>query len=105
MIEKVRYKDTVCFRFRSEKFDGSNWVFAMPDTYEAWLETAETTPQQLVQLPVEYGNDEYFYVKFYASSDTYSELKGGDTYYIAFYWTKYTDKLVDRILIAIVPDI
>lgn len=105
MADKVRYRDTVHFRFKPEKFDGTNWNFIMPDTYEAWLETAEVTPQQLVQLPVEYGNDEYFYVKFYASPDTYSELKGGDTYYIAFYWTKDTDKLVDRVLIAIVPDI
>jgi len=105
MAQKVRYKDTVFVRFKPQAFDGTNWIPVTPDTYNAFLETPEVTPSQLVPLPINYGNDDYYYVEFYASPDTYSDLKGGDAYYIAFYWEKDGYKLVERELVIIVPDV
>ena len=104
MAEKISYKNTVQIRFKPEQFNGTDWVFTTPDTFSAYLETPEVTPQQLAELPVVYGNDEYYYVKFYASEETYSELKGGKAFYIAFYWEKNGLKLVERVLVVIVPD-
>lgn len=103
MAQKVRYKDTVFVRFQPQAFNGADWVFVVPDTYSAYLETPEVT--QLVPLPVSYGDDNYYYVEFYASPDTYSELKWGEAYYIAFYWEKKGVKLADRELVVIVPDV
>lgn len=103
MTEKVRYKDTAYFRFKPERFDGNDWVAVMPNSYEAWLETPEVTPEQLAPLEVTYGNDDYYYVKFYAGPETYSEIAGGKSFYVAFYWTYNSVKLAKRITVLITP--
>ncbi len=101
---KVKYKDTVYFRFKTEKFDNGSWMFVMPDSYEAWLESFETTPEKLLQLTTYYGNDEYFYVPVFFSPNVYPEIQGGKQFYVSFYWTYNGNSFVKRIAVEVIPE-
>lgn len=103
-VLRVRYGDTVFMRAQTEKWEHGQYVSVFPDSYQAWLETAETTPRKLTNLPVYHWGDNIFSVVFPATSETHESISGGKAFYIAFYWQKDGWQMVDRQLVVIVPD-
>jgi sulfur carrier protein ThiS len=107
-MEKVEYKDTITLEFVTKRYDSSTGasVEVVPATYSAYLESCETTPEQIVELEnIEVVDDSTYWVHFYASPVTDESVESGTAYYIAFYWEYGGIKKCERKLVVVVPDV
>ena len=100
----VEWGSTIYLKYECQELQADDsYLNITPDTYEAWLETAESKPQQVVQLDViDSGETGIYYVRFYADKATIDCPKA---YYIAFYYTYQGDTICQRELVKVLPDV
>ena len=101
---RIEYASTLTIEYTTQAYDEeSGWLDIEPDTIEAWLETAETSPQKIKQLPCEkVGDRTRVWINFFADPNV---VQSGKAYYVTLYWTKEGIKEVQRVLVVVVPDV
>ena len=107
-MEKVEYKDTITVEFVTQRYNSSTELTenVVPTTYSAYIETAESTPEQLAELDdITAIDTSTFWVNFYAHEDTTEEIESGKAYYVAFYWEYGGVKKCERYGVVVVPNV
>ena len=107
-MEKVEYKDTITVEFVTQRYNSETEALTdvVPSSYSAYLETLETTPEQIVELEdITAVDTSTFWVNFYAHTDTAEEVKSGNAYYVAFYWEYAGVKKCERYPVGVVGNV
>jgi hypothetical protein len=107
-VEKVEYKDTITIEFVTKRYNSVSEELenVVPTTYSAYLETAETSPEQLAEIDdITAIDTSTFWVNFYAHTDTAEEVTSGNAYYVAFYWEYGGVKKCERYGVVVVPNV